>query len=344
MLKKSKNKLAWSLLCENFSFQQLVLLDNRVIKLSILRGERTTQPFPLQLPDEVREIIPITDSTHFRRQILLALTLPTEVYRLLGNELIWATDERIADEHLSGWELYRHSQLYKWLQNVLQEDGAQSDKNDKAPADITFSDTPYPEPLLLKELANFGQVTPTDKQPITIDHYLANLLTCPAVENIERPDISKAQKTGTRETRLEKEFKESIAQQLSTHGIPNFPEQYLYFLDQPDMCHYTIAPPLTAKSSLLGQFELEDAQGQIISGYGEELEQTLLLCSQADKREFDIPEDRHQLEQLLQYYRKDLKDLHNFLNNLCYSQIENSKSARKLARATWRKLNLPTPS
>ncbi|MCK5914279.1 MAG: hypothetical protein KAG12_10390 [Desulfuromusa sp.] len=344
LLKKSKNKLAWTLLCENFSFQQLNLLDDRVIKLSVLRGGKTTQPFPLQLPDEVRTIVPIPDSTYFGRQILLALTVSTDIYKLLGNELIWSTDERISDEHISGWELYCQSRLYKCLQNILQEEKAQLDLKDKAPENITITDIPFPELLLLKELANFGQVTPPDIQLATIDHYLAKLLTCPAVENIEHQDNSKVQKTGTGETRSEKKFKESIAQQLSAHGIPSFPEQYLYFLDQPKMCHYSIAPPLTAKSSLLGQFELEDAQGQIISGYGEELEQTLLLCSQSDKREIDIPENRHQLEQLLQHYRKDLKDLHNFLNNLCYSQLENSKSARKLARTTWKKLNLPTPS
>ena len=133
-------------------------------------------------------------------------------------------------------------------------------------------------------------------------------------------------------------------QQLSTHGIPNFPEQYLYFLDQPEMCHYAITPPLVIKNSLLGEFELEDAKGQVIAGYGEELKQVLLFCSAFGKTEIDLPSDRYQLEELLTYYQKDLETLYKFLNDLCYSQVENSKSARKMVKKTWENLNLPTPS
>ena len=344
LLNEPKNQTAWSLLCEHFRFQHILLMKNGNIQLSLVRSKKAIHPFSLQLPDEVREIIPDTDSTHFRGQILLALALPTDIYKLLGDELIWPTAERVPEKHLAGWEIYRQSRLYQQLLNVLQVGTTQAGSKNETTTAVIDVDIPYPESLLLNELTNFGQVTPAEIQPEKIDHFLANLFKCPSVEHIELSGISRVPETVSGGASSEKKFKKSIAQQLSAHGIPNFPEQYLYFLDQPEMCHYSIAPPLTVKSSLLGQFELEDAQGQIIAGYGEELEQTLLFCSQSEKMEIDIPNDRHQLAQLLHYYQKDLKNLYNYLNNCCYSQVENSKSARKLARNTWKKLNLPDSS
>ncbi|MCK4503741.1 MAG: hypothetical protein KAU22_11965, partial [Desulfuromonadales bacterium] len=158
------------------------------------------------------------------------------------------------------------------------------------------------------------------------------------------PDIPKKTKATTTSSILNKKIREEIEQQLETHGIPNFPEQYLYFIDQPEIIHYSITPPLTVKSTLLGQFELADTTGKIIYGYGAELEQTLLFCSQAGKTEFDLPEDRHQLEQLLNHYQKDLKSLYKYLNDLCYRQLQDSKSAQKLVKKIWSRLNLPKPS
>ena len=342
LLIKSEYTLAWSLLYENFNFQQLWSQSDKVIKLSIIRGKKTTQSFLLQLPDGARKISPTIDSARCRKQILLALTLPPDIYKLLGEELLWPTAEKIPDDHLPGWKIYSQSRLYEQLQNILQDRTTQS--NSVTPTSNVHTDIPYPEPLILSELENFGQTILAECQSKNIDHFLADLLSCPVVENIEITGTTKVLKTDTAAIYSRKKVKETIAKQLSIHGIPNFPEQYLYFLDQPEMRHYSITPPLKTKSSLLGQFELEDIKGQIIAGYGAELEQVLLLCSESGKTEIDLPNSRHQLEQLIQYYRKDLRDLYKHLNNICYSQVESSKSARKLTKSTWEKLNLPDPA
>ncbi len=344
LLKESENQLAWSLLSENFSFQRVKQLNNGNIQLNILRSKKLNESFPVQLKDEIREITLIKDPNRLRDQLLLTLTLPADIYKLLGHELIWPELDSLPDNDLPGRKLYYQSRLYKWLKNILQNWTVTTIPKGEVTSETIRPQVPYPEPILLKELAKFGQQDSIDGQPLAIDHFLANLLSCPTIKDIELPDTTKDSKSEKSGIHSEKKLKESIAQQLSTHGIPNFPEQYLYFLDQPEMCHYSIAPPLIVKSSLLGQFELEDAQGQIIVGYGEELKQTLLFCSESGKTEIDLPIDRNQLEQLLCHYQKDLDILYKFLKDLCYSQIKNSKTARKVIKNIWGNLNLPTPS
>ncbi|MDX2495850.1 MAG: hypothetical protein QNK27_12875 [Desulfuromusa sp.] len=344
LLKKPEHVAAWSLLCENFSFQQIQLLENGNIQLGASHSEERDQSFQLHLLEEVREVAPSADAKEFRNQLLFALTLPRDIYNLLGEELIWPVFGGIPRDHFPGWKIYCQSQLYKWFRNILYNKPFQMESENEVSIDASQSEIPYPEPFLLNELTHFEGGVVTDREFTSIDHFLANLLACPAVENIERSNIAKIPKQTTLGGYSGKKLKETIAEQLSNHGIPNFPEQYLYFLDQPEICHYTVTPPLKLKSSLLGQFELEDTKGQTLVGYGEELEQTLLFCSAAGKTEFDLPKDRRQLEQLLSYYKKDLNSLYKHLNNLCYSQIEDSQSAQKLIKKTWKNLTLPAPS
>ncbi|RLB75986.1 MAG: hypothetical protein DRH06_06850, partial [Deltaproteobacteria bacterium] len=335
---------AWSLLCENCSFQQLSLLDNGNIQFSLSSREQQSKSFPLKIAEEAREITPVAEPNGLRERILLALTLPEDIYKLLGTELIWPDREEVSDQHLPGWEWYRQSLLYQMFKNILKYEPAKIEPAEETLINITDSTIPHPEPLLLNELKQFKPGNGVADQFSSIDHYLANLLNCPTVAEIKISVDTKPVKTSPSGTAQKKGFKETISQQLLSYGIPNFPEQYLYFLDQPEIRHYTIAPPLTIKSSLLGQFELEDMQGQIIAGYGEELEQTLLFCSASGKTELELPTDRHQLRQLLNHYKKDLRSLHKYLKNLCYSQVENSKSARRLVKDIWKNFNLPDPS
>ncbi|WP_321392752.1 hypothetical protein [uncultured Desulfuromusa sp.] len=340
LLNDSEAQIAWTLLCENYSFQGIQLLKNNNLKFRILRDKSTQESFFLKIKEETREIVPIENPICFKNQLLLALNLPGSVYKLLGNEIIWPDADSIPCHQLPGWETYTQSRLYKWMLAILP--GHDSENSD--PLKPVNSCIPYPEPLQLKELEDFSKNKPETKLTETIDLFLATLLACPAVADLEPPKISKTPRFLTSENHSEKNLKEAIAQQLAAHGIPNFPAQYLYFLDHPVMCSYTFTPPLVLKNSLLGEFELEDAEGQMLSVYGEELKQILLICSESGRTEIDLPKGRHQLEQLLQYYLKDLETLYNHLSNLCYSQIKDSKSARKMIKNTWKRLNLPKPA
>lgn len=141
----------------------------------------------------------------------------------------------------------------------------------------------------------------------------------------------------------EKNLRQQLIDQLTTFGIPSFPDQYLYFLEHPEMVSYRFSPPLTVTAKLLGQFDLLDSAGQTLSGYGEELEQALLICARLGKTRVDLPQDRHHLDIILQRYRKDLAALYRHLGDLSYRRLENSRAARNLIRQIWKKLDLPDP-
>jgi hypothetical protein len=129
--------------------------------------------------------------------------------------------------------------------------------------------------------------------------------------------------------------------ELVTQGLPSFPEQYLYFLDQPHLQKYRLTPPVQITNEILGQFDLIDAAGQTICGYGDELKTALLLCAASGKSNFELPEAREDLDIMLFHYEKDLKALQSTLKDLCFSQVEKTQAARKLIQRIWEKLELP---
>jgi hypothetical protein len=110
------------------------------------------------------------------------------------------------------------------------------------------------------------------------------------------------------------------------------------------MITYQLTPPLSIKSELLGQIELEDGDGQLLQVYGEELSNALLLCSELGKSSVELPSDREHLALLQKQYWKDLKQLHKQLNSLCQSRLKSTKAAKKLAKKVWKKLKLPNLS
>jgi hypothetical protein len=190
-------------------------------------------------------------------------------------------------------------------------------------------------PTLIREVGTSGGTSFVFAEPEQLRQQLVSTLQLPADEINKGAPASKAN------IQASKNVKQQIIDQLQAHGIPNFPDQYLYFLDDPDMVSYTIIPPLNVTSRLLGQFDMVDGDGQPLSGYGEELEQALLICSHLGKTTIDLPRDRKQLEQVLQRYRKDLDNLHQLLSDLSYRQMEKPQAARNLIRNIWKKLELP---
>ena len=324
ILKDPGNHQVWSLLWQHCTIQKVRQVEPSILHITGYSGKTLHHTLTVQSETETRELHPGEDAAVSRSQLLLALTLPDTIYALLGHELIWPQEE---SDHSQSQEIYHNSSLYKWFQTILNTETAEG--------------VPELEPSLLKELNN---VTSTDSPIEALDLTLSKVLNCPAVAKITIPEHTPEEKSPSGDVTAGKKLREKLVQQLATHGIPNFPEQYLYFLDHPEICHYSIDLPLELKSRMLGQFELQDGKGQLINGYGEELEQALLLCSAAGREEFDLPEDRRQLGELLDYYKKDLNSLYKYLKNLCYSQLENSKTARQVIKSTWKKLSLPDPT
>jgi hypothetical protein len=191
------------------------------------------------------------------------------------------------------------------------------------------------EPTMIREVGASRGESFVFAEPGQLRQHLVRTLQLPELE------INKVAPATKTNIQASKNVKLQIIEQLQTHGIPNFPDQYLYFLDHPDMVSYVITPPLKVTSRLLGQFDMIDGDNRTLSGYGEELEQALLICSHLGKTTIDLPRDRNQLEQVLHRYRKDLDSLHQLLSDLCYRQMEKPQAARNLIRNIWKKLELP---
>ncbi len=340
LIKSPSNHQAWEMLQERLAIKQIKKLDSNTIKLELVHSPNSGEKIPVKLATELRHISPSTCENCLRSQILLTLTLPSNIYSLLNSEINWFPDETLDSEHLAGLAMYQQSHLYKYLHVFLHQQEYIKKGDETIITNDEWLPIPHPEPLLLKELANNSALT----NHVTVDDLLAQLLGNPSVATIVPPDLPKTARVNTATKLHSKKIREDIAQQLNTHGIPNFPDQYLYFLEHPKIIHYSITPPLTIKSSLLGQFELTDDSGQLLSGYGDELEQSLLLCSQLNKTTFELPSDRQQLEQLLSLYKKDLQILYHHLNDLCYRQLQDPKVAQKLIKRIWSQFNLPAKS
>ena len=334
------NLVAWRLLQEKLTIKRIIKLDANTIKLKLVSAPATGANITITLASEQRDITPLAEENSLRSQILLALILPANIYRFLSNEISCFPAEGLDSERQAGLALYQQSHIYKYLQIILHRQGYIKRGDANTTTNAKWLPIPHPEPLLLKELAHNSSLT----NHVTVDDLLAQLLGNPTVATIVLPDIPKTTRANTSTQALSKKLRDDIAQQLTTHGIPNFPDQYLYFLDHPEIISYAINPPLTVKSTLLGQFELIDNNGIILNGYGDELEETLLLCSQLNKTTFELPSDRQQLEQLLKLYKKDLQILYHHLNDLCYRQLQDPKIAQKLIKRIWSQFNLPAKS
>ncbi len=309
----------WTLLWENSSLLSVAENDDSTLRLTLLHHQESDRPLIVETAAGQKEIERNDNPVRMRTLLLCALNLPASIYKLLGNELVWPDKDEVS----SGVEIYRQSAIYRRFQTFLD------------------TDIPQPDTLLSNELDQFVSAGGSTDD---LDLFLAKLLDCPAAAvTVERQGPVVTEKAGTTAVSHRK-LTEELIQQLKTRGIPDFPEQYLYFLDRPEICRYTFEPPLKLQSSLLGQFEFHDRHGRVIDGYGPELEQILQLCSDSGKGSFDLPADPHQLEQILELYRKDLSALYKYLQNLCYGQIGNSKNARQTVRRIWKKLNLPDPA
>lgn len=331
-LKSQVTEPFWPLLLENYSIQQVSLLTDEIIFLELFPTAGLEIPIKLMLGDETRTLSIANEMSLVRSQLLLALLLPKEIYQMLGNQLVWPSDEELDNKAQAGMRIYMKSRLWRLFEEITGPN-LQSDPEAIQPQQLVS--WPRPDFLHLKELARAEKQQATDP-----DRLLAELLQTPELNSIAIQSDEQNRTTAIPRV-SDKDLQIELAQQLQREGIPTFPEQYLYFLDSPDMTCYRLTPPLTVTSELLGEIELVDAAGQTLRVYGEELANALLLCSKLKKTEVELPVDRHQLALLQQQYWNDLKQLHKQLNSLCHSRLKSPNAADKLAKKVWKRLQLP---
>lgn len=310
----------WPLMLAHYSLPEL-FIDGTIHRLLLYRSsQREPQPVFVRSTAGDRQFIPLSDTDCFRSQLVLAAHLPAEIFHLLGKRLTFPPPEaRLSDQ--VGARFYRRSHLYQQLLQLLQ----------------SSSCVPYPDTQVLEELSTIEQ--PADQA--AIDQCLAEIFQCPSVAHFDVPESALSKPPAADKSRASRQLQNDIQQQLEARGLPNFPDQYLYFIDLAQASHYSCRPPLRLKERLLDRFVLEDAAGQTLTGFGKELEQALILAAQTDRTEFDLPNDRQQLIKLLELYLTDLHKIYNEMQSLCYSQITDERKAKQLLKTVWASLKLP---
>lgn len=338
-LQTAADGYVWTLLSEQYCLQN-ISKDGHDLCVGLCRHQQGETPVTVHYNDRVREVSASDSVDQFRNKLLVALALPQSIYDLIGQELIWPESATAGVE--VGMQLYQDTRCHQLIESILTPN--RLDITDQSTGEVDVSALfPRPEETLLRQLAD-EQQTANLEPGRSADQILADILFCPEVATIVLPSRPRRVRKFDKNAPDQKQLKSFILQQAEAFGIPNFPEQYLYFLQNPEMQCYKIVPPLTEKSQFLGEFTLEDAQGQTINGFGEELEQALLFCSKMEKEKFELPSDREQLNIMLQHYKKDLNSLYEHIGNITYSHHKNAKEAGKLLGKAWKKLRLPAPS
>ena len=332
----------WTLLSEQYCCHSIYKND-KILRLELSRHPQNVTPTLVHYQDQVREISRTTSIDQFRNNLLLALELPQAIYRLIGEELVWFKPTNKSMAPVTGMDIYQETRCHQLIESIVTPNRLDITNQSTAEEDVSLS-FPQPETTFLKQLYDEQQTTRTSDHDKTSDQLLADILFCPEIDEIELPSRPRRTRDYDKNAPNQKQLKSLILQQAEAFGIPNFPEQYLYFLEEPKMESYKIVPPLTETNQFLGEFTLEDARGQLINGFGDELKQALLFCSQAEKEKFELPNDREQLNIMLQHYKKDLISLYEHIGNITYSHHENAKEARKLLSKAWKKLHLPAPA
>lgn len=334
ILKSSIEEVFWEVLGDHYQIEKITALPDQEIRLELQPGVDPEAQIELQLGTETRNCNGSTDLGRLRNQLLLALELPSDFFQLLNDKLTWPEQESLTEQEQKGLQIFLTTELCRILAGIL---GINLQPTETTP-NFALENLPRPDQLVLRELARNLDVSAENEQ--NADQLLSELLLIPQLCSLDSATAKPRRKPASSKA-TNKKLRDELTLQLQKIGIPNFPEQYLYFLEQPEMVSYQLEPPLTRVHELLGEIELEDAAGQKIKVYGEELASALLLCSQLGKTEVDLPRDRNQLDLLQQQYWQDLKQLRKQLNSLCHSHLQNPKDADKLAKKVWARVNLP---
>lgn len=336
-LQSSIDSSLWILLYDHFRLITIIAGDDH-LQICLQRKPQHNSILSVQAKDSTREVIPATSLAEFRSRILLALNLSNELYKLVIRNFSWLQPSQLKATEQHGLEIYKNSRFYQLLSNITDANDIDTGESSSANTDRE-AHLPYPDKTALRQLCREQQ---GDK--VQVDELLAQVFFCPELSQLTLPQRNNRRRQPQTQGPDRKELKAQLLREAEIFGLPNFPDQYLYFLDQPEMQTFSIAPPLSEHSRLLDEFTLIDDGGKKLTGFGQELEDALMFCSRAGHRTFELPRERSQLNTMLEHYRKDINALYEHISNICYSHYEEGKEARKLLNNVWKKLPLPAPT
>lgn len=335
-------KTLWELIMDSFHLQTISLGEGT----TILQLQKQKSESVLTTVRRMEEECKIDWSEHpkaNRSQILYGLLLTAEQYRLIYSDRFQYCSETSSSTVTdAGLLSYSKSSLGQCLWEILgigkMPQTAAELRQQKEGLDWPVPDDEVLCKLGLQKIDGLEKTLPQEK----LDRRLADLvessvpvaMTCPQLPQLSGSAISSRQSAPGN-------HREAILHHLDACGVPNFPGQYLYQLENPLLTSYHFQPPLQITSELLGQFELTDASGKSFPVSGDITVDALNLCAAQGRTEVELPADPQQLNDILDAYRNDLNQLRQELARQTHTHLENPQAAERLAKKLWKELNLP---
>lgn len=268
-----------------------------------------------------------------RADLLLALSLPTDIYNLLRNGELRSIRDEIPSP--AAIELFLRSSIGRGLWQILAPKKPLPART-KLSAEIIRTGLPLPGEKTLDALS---LLTRKHVQPdrATIDRELETWLGSACMSKLApcfRPT------TGTTRSPLKNNPAEAIAASLIKSGnILSFPQDYLYQTPENARKTYSISGLLHIGETFFNSFTLLPPEGTPIQVEGVATARALQLISSVQNGEVDLPADERQTAIMLDRYLRDLQNLQNHL--LQMTSNSGHIITTSLADQIWKHLPVP---
>lgn len=339
VLNHSGDEIFWELIQSQFRVIKLEQLNPGKLMISLTRETVQEQNFRAITQQQATLHSFPSQQANLRARLIIALRLPAQLTRLIDRDFIWpAADSEGPDSELL--ELYASTRLGQMTWKLLSAEPRPLNSLELF-TKVRQLGWPYPETALLEEFRQRKEDLKASQKTPDIDQLLATVLDCPELATPSVSNPSKLKVAPERTASVDREIKQDIQDQLESMGVPIFPEQYLYSIQVGETAVYSLNPPLRKRDEFLGEYQLEDATGQVLQVYGAELAEALLLSAMLGRKRVDLPTDRKQLAKIIDRYRHDLIQLWTELARLCRGRCQSTAAARKMRNRIWKELQLP---
>jgi len=322
----------FTLLSERVELNRISPLENHSVRIEFNRSNNNRQLTVDSFDNDIR-LIERNAKELTRTDILLALTLPTDILDLLrSGELKTTTDFA---SHLDAVELFLHSSIGRGLWQILAPK-KQLPKLKNMMTEIIRTGLPLPGKNVLTALSRSGgkQIHP-DKA--AIDRELQVWLGSAALTALHpgfKPTPAKM--TSTPEINPA----EKIAATLIKAGeIPSFPTDYLYATPEKSRRQYLIPGPLSVRETFFDRIIMQTPGGDTMQVEGVATAQALELISTIQKTEITLPDEEPAVEIILNRYLHDLQRLYATVQQ--HAGTADYRDKEELADQIWRHLQVP---
>ena len=322
----------FALLSERVVLSNIVQVNNTQLRIEFNRSARrqiTVESYAAE-----KRVLDNQNNTLSRGDLLLALSLPTDMFDLIRNgELKSAKDDVLNPEAI---ELYLRSSLGRGLWQILAPKKSLPTRT-KLSTEIVRTGLPLPGEQVLEALSQLARKH-NHPDTATIDQELVVWLGPACTKGPPVPCFKPTPKSVKHPS--DKNIAKAIANRLIRSGeILSFPKDYLYATADDTKISYSITGPLEIGETFFNTVTLIPSQGEPLQVDGVATARALQLISTVLQGEVELPDDDHQVRVILDRY---LRDLHALQKRILLASSDSGHSEEpNLADQIWRQLPVP---